>query len=128
MKRIVIVAVGAVLVLGGCTPQERVRELEDRVLALEDLVNQMADIIGTPGKSGGGRVKAADIHAPAKDCQKPGLATWEEDGTLGCTSPTNLNHVDGYTLYFPAAKGCLGNYTIMGAEGLTCDTPEHPYN
>ena len=72
--------------------------------------------------------QASKIRIPNKDCQKPGLATWEEDGTLGCTSPKNLNHVDGYTLYFPATKGCLGNYTIMSSEGLTCDTPEHPFN
>ncbi len=126
MKRIGIVAIGAVLVFGGCAPQERVRELEDRVLALEDLVNEMAILIGEPG--GNGAVQASKIRVPSKDCQKPGLATWEEDGTLGCTSKNNLNHVDGYMLYFPATKGCLGNYTIMSSEGLTCDTPEHPFN
>lgn len=126
MLKIAIAGLAAVALLGACAPQSRVEQLEARVAELEDLINQVADLLGRSPEAV--TVTGAAVKVPRRDCRKGTVAVWEKDGTLGCLSPSVAHTVDGYVLPFPATKGCTGQYIIMGAEGLTCDTPEHPYN
>lgn len=124
MRRLaVFVVVAAVVLAGGCAPQSHVDELETRVQELEELVLDIRQPDVSTFK-----LNSAQVRVPHKDCVQPGLAIWEKNGRLGCLS-TKIGHtVEGYDVYFPPAKGCIGQFVIMGAESLTCDTPEHPYH
>ncbi|HVF52004.1 MAG TPA: hypothetical protein VNC78_00175 [Actinomycetota bacterium] len=125
MKKTVMVALLA-LALGACAPQSRVEDLEARVEELSGVINEMATLIGQ--KQPDLELTGLQVKIPDKKCQKPGIAVWEQNGTLGCVDPLTSHHVDGYDLSFPASQGCIGQYIIMGAESLTCETPEHPYH
>lgn len=117
----IVVAVVLMLVSGACAPQSRVEDLETRVAELENLVNRMAREIGRF------RIDGTQVKVPERDCE-PGVAIWDEAGTLSCLTDRRGLVVDGYELRFPAARGCIGTFLIMTSEALTCDTPEHPFN
>lgn len=123
MNKVALFVAATMLAGAGCAPQSRVDELETRVQELEELVLELK----APDFS---KVKlpSVQVRIPHRDCVRPGLAVWEKNGSLGCLSPKVSHMVEGYDAYFPPAKGCIGQFVIMGAESLTCDTPEHPYH
>lgn len=123
MKKLSLSLLAVVIAASGCAPQSRVEELETRVEELEALVLEIRQPDVSTFK-----LNALQVSVPHKDCVQPGLAIWEKNGKLGCLSPKIGHIIEGYDVHFPPAKGCIGQFLIMGPESLTCDTPEHPYH